>query len=80
MYKMLIAIANIEKRKNKNKNAKTKQNTRHVGQKTFPTCISHHEGNVSNCHVKEGILWKDGMVSKIARVKLGYLSVFFPYL
>lgn len=51
MYTMLIAIANTEK-KNHNKN-------RHVGKKAFPTYISHHEVNTSNCQVK---CWKDGML------------------
>lgn len=74
MQKMLTALDNTEKKQTK------KEKKRHVDQKTFPTYISHHEGNVSNCQVKQDISWKDGMVLKIARVMLGHLGVFFPYL
>lgn len=69
MQKMLTAVDNTEQ--------KAKKKKRHVGQKTFPTYISHQEGNVSNCQVKQDISWKDGIVLKIARVKLGHLGVFF---
>lgn len=48
MQKMLTAVDNTEKKDQKKKKG-------HVGQKTFPTYISHYEGNASNYQVKQDI-------------------------